>query len=163
MNIRLELEKYIKENIQVKTKISALSKMKKSIEQDYAMQEKLSIDEYIRKEQDNKKFQTLLFKYIDEKDLKDSDVYTKVNIDRRLFSKIRSSENYHPSKETVILLGLSLELTEKEIVCLLDSAAYGLPKNNTYDLIIRFCFKNNIYNINDVNYLLYSYGYKTLN
>ena len=55
-------------------------------------------------------FQTMLFKFIDEKNLKDSDVYNKVHIDRRLFSKIRSDSNYHPSKETIILLGLSLEL-----------------------------------------------------
>ena len=105
----------------------------------------------------------MLFKMIDERNLKDSDVYNKVNIDRRLFSKIRSDKNYHPSKETIILLGLSLELSEEEITLLLDSASYSLPKNNYFDLIIRFCFINKIYNINNVNELLYDYDCKLLN
>lgn len=105
----------------------------------------------------------MLFKMIDERNLKDSDVYNKVHIDRRLFSKIRSDKNYHPSKETIILLGLSLELNELEIVELLDSASYSLPKNNYFDLIIRFCFINKVYNINNVNELLYDYDCKLLN
>ena len=105
-------------------------------------------------------FQKLLFKYIDDKNLKDSDVYNKVHIDRRLFSKIRSDINYHPSKETVILLGLSLELNEQEIEELLSSASYSLPKNNYYDLIIRFCFIEKIYKISEVNKLLESYNCK---
>ena len=45
----------------------------------------------------------ILFKYIDNKKLKDSDVYNKVNLDRRLFSKIRCDEDYNPSKETVLI------------------------------------------------------------
>ena len=90
--------------------------------------------------------------------MKDSEVYNKVHIDRRLFSKIRSNESYHPSKETVILLGLALELSEKEIEELLESASYSLPKNNIYDLIIRFCFVEGIYKLVDVNELLDSYS-----
>ena len=96
----------------------------------------------------------MLFKYIDDRNLKDSDVYNRVHIDRRLFSKIRSDINYHPSKETVILLGLSLKLNEQEIEKLLNSASYSLPKNNIYDLIIRFCFIEGIYEISDINDLL---------
>ena len=94
---------------------------------------------------------------IDERNLKDSDVYNKVHIDRRLFSKIRNDERYHPSKETIIILGFSLELSETEIDELLNSASYSLPKNNYYDLIIRFCFINKIYRIIDVNELLDEY------
>lgn len=123
----------------------------------------VSISEYLKDNEKYSSFQTMLFKLIDEKKLKDSDVYNKVNIDRRLFSKIRSDKNYHPSKDTVILLGLSLELNEMEIIELLDSASYSLPKNNYFDLIIRFCFINKIYNINNVNELLYDYDCKLLN
>lgn len=93
---------------------------------------------------------------IDERNLKDSDVYNKVHLDRRTFAKIRN-ENYHPSKETVILLAISLELNEKELEDLLNSASYSLPKNNYYDLIIRFCFINKIYKIDDINKLLEQY------
>lgn len=123
----------------------------------------INIDDYLKDNDKYNDFQTMLFKMIDERNLKDSDVYNKVNIDRRLFSKIRSDKNYHPSKETIILLGLSLELSEEEITLLLDSASYSLPKNNYFDLIIRFCFINKVYNINEVNELLYDYDCKLLN
>jgi len=119
-----------------------------------------SINTYIESNKDENNFQKLLFKYIDERNLKDSDVYNKVHIDRRLFSKIRSDSHYHPSKETIILLGLSLELNENEIEKLLESASYSLPRNNYYDLIIRFCFVEKIYKLKDVNDLLDSYKCK---
>ena len=118
------------------------------------------VDNYINESKTESLFQVLLFKYIDDKNLKDSDVYNKVHIDRRLFSKIRSDINYHPSKETVILLGLSLKLNEDEIDKLLNSASYSLPKNSIYDLIIRFCFIEGIYELKDVNDLLETYNCK---
>ncbi len=148
---KLELKNYINDNLEtfpylVKTKLSNHKNSK--------------IDNYINKNKTESLFQVLLFKYIDDRKLKDSDVYNKVHIDRRLFSKIRSDINYHPSKETVILLGLSLKLNEEEIDKLLNSAAYSLPKNNIYDLIIRFCFKEGIYELKDVNDLLETYNCK---
>ena len=119
-----------------------------------------NIDDFIKDSISDNKFQAMLFSFIDERNLKDSDVYNKVHIDRRLFSKIRSDSDYHPSKETVILLGLALELNEEEIERLLDTAAYSLPRNNVYDLIIRFCFIEGIYDLNNVNELLDSYNCK---
>ena len=121
--------------------------------------ESSNVDDYITNNKDEDKFQKLLFKFIDDKGLKDSDVYKKVHLDRRLFSKIRNEE-YHPSKETVILLGLALELNEKEFDELITSASYALPKNNVYDLIIRFCFVEGIYQLKKVNELLDSYNCK---
>lgn len=118
------------------------------------------IDDFINESISDNKFQAMLFDLIDKRDLKDSDVYNKVHIDRRLFSKIRSDRDYHPSKETVILLGLALELNEDEFIDLLNSASYSLPKNNVYDLIIRFCFIEGIYNLNEVNELLDNYNCK---
>ena len=103
-----KLKQFIKENY-VKEKELFFGSMRKAVYYDYECAG--NIDEYINDNKDESKFQTLLFKYIDERKLKDSDVYNKVNIDRRLFSKIRSDASYHPSKETIILLGLSLELS----------------------------------------------------
>ena len=119
-----------------------------------------SLPEFIDQNKDYSDFQTTLFRMIDERELIDADVYNKVHIDRRLFSKIRNDKNYHPSKETVILLGLSLELNEEEIEELLDSASYSLPKNNYYDLIIRYCFINHIYKIQNINEMLEEYNCK---
>ena len=161
MNRKLKL--YIKENFEKEKRFRSFSKAKSAIFEEYDMCEIASgssINNYINDNKDENMFQSLLFKYIDERDLKDSDVYNKVHIDRRLFSKIRSDNSYHPSKDTVLLLGLSLELNESEIEKLLESASYSLPKNNHYDLIIRFCFINKIYDVIKVNELLDSYKCK---
>ena len=157
MDINKKLELYLQENLIVPRR----SIFKTAYLGEESV-ECASISTYI---DDNKEdsFQKKLFELIDNKNLKDSDVYNKVNIDRRLFSKIRSSEEYHPSKETVILLGVALELEEDEKEELLESAAYSLPKNTTFDLIIRFCFKEHIYNLNQINEFLYDHNCKTLN
>ena len=156
-----KLRLYIKENYEkpVFMKVCMASLGKEAYSYDECAYN-ADINTFIKQKDEYNDFQTMLFKLIDEKNLKDSDVYNKVHIDRRLFSKIRSDNNYHPSKETIILLGLSLELNEKEIEDLLDSASYSLPKNNYYDLIIRFCFINKIYKLTEVNSLLDEYKCK---
>lgn len=154
MNRKLDL--YIKENLE-NLNFKRAKACKENIFYECSALNDDSINKYINENKSENKFQKLLFKFIDNKNLKDSDVYNKVNIDRRTFSKIRNNPEYHPSKNTVILLGLSLELTEKEIEKLLESASYSLPKNNNRDLIIRFCFIEKIYNPIQVNELLDNY------
>lgn len=161
-----ELKKYIQKNLEVEKKFlakSCYSFARSAFEEDTAINyDDSNINQFIESNHDNSNFQTILFNYIDERNLKDSDVYNKVHLDRRLFSKIRNDKEYHPSKETVLLLGISLELNEKEILKLLESASYSLPKNNYYDLIMRFCFINKVYNINKINDLLEEYHCKLL-
>ena len=157
MFLKSKLEKYLKDNLEIRKSKMVFGTARYA---EASCLEEASISNYI---EDNKEdsFQSKLFELIDNRNLKDSDVYNKVNIDRRLFSKIRSDEKYHPSKETVILLGIALELNENEIEDLLDGASYSLPKNTTYDLIIRFCFKEHIYNLNQINDFLYDHNCKT--
>lgn len=168
MFLKRKLEKYLKENLEPKKRMSVQNLFESEntsfdLPLSGAFSKQRSINSFIEDYKDEDTFQTKLFQYIDNKNLKDSDVYHKANIDRRLFSKIRSDKYYHPSKETVILLGLSLELKEDEIDDLLKSASYSLPMNTTFDLIIRFCFKEHIYNINQVNEFLYEHDCKVLN
>ena len=164
MDIKNKLNDYLKQYLEPKK--SFLGKqLERSchVNEDYECAEASYINNYINENKEEDTFQTKLFKLIDEKGLKDSDVYNKVNIDRRLFSKIRSNKNYHPSKETIILLGIALELDEDGIEELLKTASYSLPMNTTYDLILRFCFKEHIYDINKINEFLYDYNCKILN
>lgn len=162
-----ELQKYLDRYLKVNHKEKRLFECLEApqVNEDMAMAGAMpiGIHEYINDNKQEETFQTLLFKYIDNKNLKDSDVYNKVNIDRRLFSKIRSNKDYHPSKDTIILLGIALELSEKELEELLNIASYSLPYNNEYDLIIRFCFINKIFDINTINEFLYDHNCKTLN
>lgn len=163
-DIKSLLKIYLENNIEIeKEKTIFFKNISQMDECCYADFAGTSIQTYIDNNENSNKFQTLLFKYIDEKNLKDADVYNKVHIDRRLFSKIRSDKDYHPSKETVILLAIALELTEKELDDLLESASYSLPKNNNYDLIIRFCFINKIFKLTTINELLYDYNCKLFN
>lgn len=150
------LQEFIKNNY----KINNLCRYRKAKSETDILKNTNKINSFINNTLTKYSFNELLFKYIDERDLKDSDVYNKVHIDRRLFSKIRSNINYHPSKDTIILLGLSLKLSESELEELLNSASYSLPKNNIYDLIIRFCFIEKIYDIKKVNELLEEYHCK---
>ena len=101
-------------------------------------------------------FNQLLFSYIDEKGCKDSEIYNSVDIDRKLFSKIRCSENYIPRRNVIIKLCLALGLNKVDFNKLLNSAGYSL-KNDQFDLIISYCLDNDIYDINIVNDYLYQY------
>ena len=105
-------------------------------------------------------FNELLFMMIDKSNQKDSDVYKKARIDRRLFSKIRSSKKYRPSKKTVLSLCLALELSLDDATLLLASAGDSLSRSEEYDLAITFCLIKKIYDFNDINDLLYELGFE---
>src|SRR4051794_32179701 len=79
----------------------------------------ISLEEYIH---DNQKpsFREILFKFIDRTGQSDSSIYKKAWIDRKHFSKIRSNNDYHPKKNTVMALAFALELNEKDATELLN-------------------------------------------
>lgn len=103
-----------------------------------------------------KNFNELLFSYIDKSGYKDSEIYKKVNIDRKLFSKIRCSNDYIPRKNVIIKLCLSLKLNHIEFNKLLNSAGYSLS-NSEFDQIISYCVDNNIYDLDIINNYLYTF------
>lgn len=105
-----------------------------------------------------KSFRELLFSFIDRSGLKDSDVYRKAGIDRRLFSKVRCNENYVLCKENILKLCVSLRLNLDDTSKLLESAGYSLSTTNNYDLILRYCIINKIYDMDTVWGYLFDYG-----
>ena len=102
-------------------------------------------------------FNEVLFSLIDEKGVKDSEIYKKVDIDRKLFSKIRCSNDYIPRRNVIIKLCFALGLSKDKFNKLLNSAGYSLS-NSKFDLIIAYCLDNSIYDINIVNDYLYTYS-----
>ena len=66
-----------------------------------------------------KSFNEMLFSFIDKKGVKDSEIYKKVDIDRKLFSKIRCNSNYIPRKNVIIKLCLALDLSKEDFTKLL--------------------------------------------
>jgi hypothetical protein len=111
------------------------------------------IKEFIKKNK-VKGFRDLLFKFIDDQNKADAEVYKSALLDRRLFSKIRASEDYHPNKKTVIALSLALKLKLEQSLQLLKSAGYSLSDSSVYDLVIVYCIVHKIFVIDEVNRIL---------
>ena len=118
------------------------------------------LDKVLAKKEES--FSEMLLRLIDEKGLKDSDVYKKANIDRRLFSKIRGDEDYVPSKKTAISFCLALQLGIDEAKKLLETAGYALSASSRFDLIIMYLIETKEYNIHFANIVLDDYGEGTL-
>ena len=102
-------------------------------------------------------FQERLFRMIDERGLTDPQVYKRANVDRKLFSKIRCNEGYIPKKRTIIALAIALQLNIDDTRDLLASAGFALTNNSRSDVIVSFCIENEIYDIFEVNALLFEF------
>ena len=102
-------------------------------------------------------FQERLLGLIDERGLKDSEVYRKANIDRKLFSKIRCNPLYLPKKRTALALAIALRLSLEETEDLLSRAGHALSPGSRADLIVKYCIEHQIYDIFEINALLFEY------
>ena len=102
-------------------------------------------------------FQEQLFRLIDERHLTDAEVYKKANLDRKLFSKIRCNAKYQPQKRTALALAIALRLSVDETTDLLRSAGLAFSPCSKADLIVVYCMEHDIYDLYEVNALLFEY------
>ena len=122
----------------------------------------VSYSDIFRNSAKEETFQVKLLKLIDQSGETDPMVYKRANVDRKLFAKIRKDENYKPSRKTAIAFAIALKLNLEETQDLLKRAGFSLSQSSTFDVIIRYCLDRRIYDITDVNSILFKFDQEIL-
>lgn len=103
-------------------------------------------------------FPLALMRLIEAKGLDPVAVYKRANIDRKLFSKIRTNPDYIPSKKTALALALAMELSLEETEKLLKTAGYALSDALLSDVIVEFFIRGGTYDFDEINAALCTYN-----
>jgi len=118
-----------------------------------------NVEDVIENKLDNidEGFSQTLLSLINETGEKDSTIYKRANVDRRLFSKVRSNPYYQPSKKTALAFAIALHLSYHETLDFIARAGYTLSKQLSFDIVVSEYIRNNIFDIFEINNALFMY------
>lgn len=102
-------------------------------------------------------FSETLLQLIDRTGKKDSEIYKKANVDRKLFSKIRNNMDYKPSKTTALAFAFALELDVDETKDFIGRAGFALSHSSKFDVIVEYFLVNRNYNVFELNEVLFAF------
>lgn len=119
-----------------------------------------TLHEYLK--QRDQSFQEMLFDLIDRSGMTDVECYKKANVDKRIFSKIKSNKDYRPSKQTAIAFAISLHLDLDETQALLATVGFTLSRSTVFDKIIRYFIQTENYDVFEINEALFEFDQNLL-
>lgn len=102
-------------------------------------------------------FSETLLQLIDRTGKKDSEIYKKANVDRKLFSKIRNNMDYRPSKTTALAFAFALKLDVEETKDFISRAGFALSHSSKFDVIVEYFLVNRNYNVFELNEVLFAF------
>ena len=107
-------------------------------------------------------FSELLFKFIDDRQLNEVELYQHVGVSKSVFSKIRTDDDYQPDKDTVFKFAIGLQLNLENGIEFLASAGFNFKVSSHRDLVIRHCLSLRKYGLMMVDDLLIQFNEKPL-
>jgi hypothetical protein len=120
------------------------------------------VSKYVRENKSRDDFAHTLDSKRKEKGLTPAALYKRAGIDRRQYSRFMGPEHRHPSMNTAISFGLALRLNRQEFDGFLQAAGYTLNRSSSRDVCIMYCLEKGIYDVEEVNVLLFEIGNKPL-